>query len=190
MDERADTGQQRRAVAAALAGAIGALALLATACSASNQDVQNAALRSIRGPLSRQLSMGQLDASCDKPSGNDAGTTFACQGLTTDGRQVRFTAQVLPGDKVQVVPVNVLTVENIRRVEAEAARILTQRVGQELPASAISCGDKPMIAESKQPFICTLTDPGSGSKYDTQITLDDIDKPTQLLVQVANAPRS
>lgn len=182
------TGQKRRAAGVAIV-AFGVVPLLA-ACSASKQDVQNAAMRSIRGTLSRQLGMGQLDASCDKPDSDDAGTTFACQGLTSDGQQVRFAARVLPGNKVQVVPVNVLTVENIHRVEAEAARILTQRVGQQLPASAISCGDKPMIAESKQPFICTLTDPGTGSKYDTQITLDDIDKPTQLLVQVASAPRA
>jgi hypothetical protein len=184
--DRAGTRQKRRAGAAA----IGVLALVVTACSTSSQDVRDAALRSIRGTLSRQLGMGELEASCDKPDSNDAGTTFACQGLTADGRQVRFTARVLPGDRVQVVPVNVLTVENLHRVEAEAARILTQRVGQELPASAISCGDKPMIAESKEPFICTLTDPGTGTRYDTQITLDDIDKPTELLVQVASAPRA
>jgi hypothetical protein len=167
----------------------GLLALLVGACSASEKNYHDAALKVIQGDLEGQLGMGTLEASCEDPPSNHVGTTFSCTANTRDGETVRFSAEIESGKKILVNTTNVLTTENLARVEQEAARILTEQVGQELPATAVDCGNRPIVAESGRPFVCALTDPQTGAVFDTQITLDDVANPKQLHVQVANSPR-
>jgi hypothetical protein len=168
---------------------LGLAASLVAACTASEKNYHDAALKVIEDDLAGQLRMGKLDASCEDPSSNGVGTTFSCTARNADGQTVRFKAEIESGKKVLVNTTNVLTRENLDRIEQEAARILTEQVGQELPASAIDCGSRPIVAESGQPFVCALTDPQTGAVFDTQITLDDVEDPRQLHVQVANTPR-
>ncbi len=91
---------------------------------------------------------------------------------------------------MNVQSTNVLTVENLGEHRGEAARILSEKVGQTLPAENIDCGSEPVIAAAGEAFVCALTDPGNPTNvYDTSITLDDLTNPSQLNVEVASTPR-
>jgi hypothetical protein len=166
-------------------------ALLVTSCSSSTTDYQALAVKLIQGELQDTLSIGDLAAECEEPSSKEVGTTFACTATTPDDRTITFTADIREGKKVNVQSTNVLTAENLGEIEAEAARILSEKVGQTLPAENIDCGSEPVIADAGEAFVCALTDPGNPNDvYDTSITLDDLTNPTQLDVEVASAPRS
>jgi uncharacterized protein DUF4333 len=172
------------------ASSVVALALAVTACGRSAPDFQSAAQRVIEGDLESQIGLGPLEGSCEEPSSRDVGATFKCTATTEDGQTITIEATIEDDDRVGVQTTNLLTVDNLATIEAEAARLLTEQVGQELPAQNIDCGDQPRIAEVGKAFTCALIDPGDPSKvYDTAITIDDLTKPSHIDVQVADAPR-
>ena len=175
-----------------LLGGLGAAAMLLVAsCSASPTNYKDAATKVIQGQLQQELAMGDLKASCEQPSSKDVGTTFACTADTPKGDTITLTAEIQKDKKVFVQTTNVLTADNLTDIEREAARILSEKVGQDLPAEAIDCGSQAIVAEAGKPFVCALSDPSNPTVvYDTSITLDDLAKPTQLDVQVASSPRS
>jgi hypothetical protein len=144
----------------------------------------------IEGQLASSLGIENLTATCDEPSSQDVGTTFACTADLPSGDTVTVDATVQDGGEVAVQTTNLLTSENLATIESEAARILSEQVNQTLPAENIDCGDDPIVAEAGEPFVCALVDPsGTGDVYDAMITLDDLANPTQLDVEVAAAPR-
>jgi hypothetical protein len=175
-----------------LIGGLGAATIvLVASCSASTTNYKVAAAKVIEGQLQDELSMGDLTASCDEPTSKDVGTTFDCTADTPKGDTITLTAEIQKGKKVFVQTTNVLTADNLTDVEAEAARILSEKVGQDLPAEAIDCGSQAIVAEAGKPFVCSLSDPSNPTVvYDTSITLDDLNKPTQLNVEVADSPRA
>jgi hypothetical protein len=145
----------------------------------------------IEGQLASSLGVDELTATCDEPASKDVGTTFGCVADLPGGDKVTVDATVQDRGEVAVQTTNLLTQENLATIESEAARILSEQVGQTLPAENIDCGDQPMVAEAGEPFVCALTDPsGTGDVYDAMITLDDLANPTQLDVEVASAPRA
>jgi hypothetical protein len=167
-----------------------AAALLVTSCSASKTDYKEAAVDVIQSQLQDTLNIGELTGECEEPASNEVGTTFACTATTSDDQTITFTAEIKDKKTVNVQSTNVLTVENLRGIESEAARILSEKVGQTLPAKNIDCGSKPVIAEAGEAFVCALTDPGNPANvYDASITLDDLTNPSQLNVDVASTPR-
>ena len=144
----------------------------------------------IEGELASSLGMDGVTASCEEPSSQEVGTTFACTADLSSGDTVTVDAQVQEGGEVAVQTTNLLTVDNLANIESEAARILSEQVGQTLPAENIDCGTEPIVAEAGEPFVCALIDPAAtGDVYDAMITLDDLTNPTQLDVEVASAPR-
>lgn len=172
-------------------GLVGALALTCGACSTSakQQDYQEGAVKLISKTLQDQIGMGKLDVTCDQPPSKATGSTFTCQGTTSDNRTVRFKATIQADKKVFVNTVNVLTKANLDTIEEQAAKILSDKVHQTLPATAIDCGNQPILAEAHTPFVCALTDPESGAVYDASITLDSVETPKELDVTVAATPR-
>jgi hypothetical protein len=173
-----------------LATTVVPLALAVTACGRSAPDFQSAAQRVIEGDLENQIGLGPLQGTCEEPASRDVGATFTCTAATEDGQTITLDATIQDDNRVGVQTTNLLTVDNLATIEAEAARILTEQVGQELPAENIDCGDQPRIAEVGKSFTCALIDPGDPSKvYDTAITIDDLTSPKHIDVQVAAAPR-
>jgi len=175
-----------------LIGGLGAAAMLLVAsCSASTTNYKDAATKVIEGQLQDELAMGDLTASCEEPTSKDVGTTFDCTADTPKGDTISLTAEIQKGKKVFVQTTNVLTADNLNDIEAEAARILSEKVGQDLPAEAIDCGSQAIVAEAGKPFVCSLSDPSNPTViYDTSITLDDLKQPTHLDVEVASTPRA
>jgi hypothetical protein len=168
-----------------------AAALLLASCSASKTDYQDAAKNVIEGDLQTSLGMGELSARCEQPPSDEVGTTFACTATTADGQTISLDAEIQDDNKVFVQTTNVITADNLTTIEAEAARILSEQVGQTLPAENIDCGGQAVVATAGDPFVCALTDPADPNVvYDASITLDDLANPSHLEVEVANAPRS
>ena len=170
-----------------LYGGLGAAAMLLVAsCSASTTNYQEAATKVIEGQLQQELAIGDLTASCEEPSSEDVGTTFSCTADDPEGRHHPLHGgDRQKGKKVFVQTTNVLTADNLTEIESEAARILSEKVGQDLPAEAIDCGQQAIVAKAGEPFVCALSDPSNPTVvYDTSITLDDLTKPTQLDVEV------
>ncbi len=144
----------------------------------------------IEGQLASSLGAESLTTACEQPGSTEVGTTFTCTADLASGDTITIDAQVQEGGEVAVQTTNVLTPENLVTIESEAARILSEQVGQTLPAENIDCGTEPIVAEAGEPFVCALIDPADASSvYDAMITLDDLTNPTQLDVEVASAPR-
>lgn len=144
----------------------------------------------IEGQLASSLGVDSLTATCEEPSSQEVGSTFTCTADLPSGDTVTVDAEVQESGEVAVQTTNLLTVDNLANIESEAARILSEQVGQTLPAENIDCGSEPIVAEAGEQFVCALIDPGnSGDVYDAMITLDDLTNPTQLDVEVASAPR-
>jgi hypothetical protein len=164
--------------------------LLVASCSASTTNYKDAATKVIQGQLQSELGMGDLSATCEEPASKDVGTTFDCTADTPKGDTITLTAEIQKGKKVFVHTTNVLTTDNLTGIEKEAARILSEKVGQELPAEAIDCGNVAIVAEAGKPFVCALSSPADPTVvYDTSITLDDLTNPTHMDVEVAGSPR-
>jgi hypothetical protein len=179
-----------------LVGGLGAAAMILVAsCSASTTNYKDAATKVIQGQLQTELALCDLSASCEEPTSKDVGTTFDCTADTPKGDTITLTAEIQKGTdgkkKVSVHTTNVLTTDNLTTIEKEAARILSNKVGQELPAEAIDCGNVAIVAEAGKPFVCALSSPSDPAVvYDTSITLDDLTNPTHMDVEVASSPRS
>jgi hypothetical protein len=172
-----------------LASVVVLLAGVGGSCSADEADFGQTATELVEGQLADELGLGALTASCDEPGSTDVGTAFDCTATTEAGDEIRLQAEITEKDEVFVSTLNVLTAESLPGIETEAARILAEQVGIDLPAENIDCGDQSILAEPGQPFTCAVTEPDTGDVYDLSITLDDFENPNELQVEVAQTPR-
>jgi hypothetical protein len=145
----------------------------------------------IEGAMATSMGLDALEATCEQPGSTKAGTTFACTAALPGGGTVTVDAHVHASGTVIVdPPAGVLKVQDLPAIEAEAARVLSERIGQTVPAEMIDCGDEPIIAKAGEPFVCALVDQiNPDLVYDAMITVDDLSNPTQFDVEIASAPR-
>lgn len=74
-------------------------------------------------------------------------------------------------------------------VEDQAAKALQEQVGSDTPPE-MDCGEDAVPLKEGTEVPCVLTDPASGSKYDSTVTLSDIDGTKYHIdVQVASTPK-
>jgi hypothetical protein len=146
----------------------------------------------IEGAMATSMGVDALEATCEQPTSTEVGATFGCTAAVPGGGTITVDAHIQAGGMILVdPPAGVLRVEILPAIEAEAARVLSEQVGQTVPAEMIDCGDEPIIAEAGEPFVCALIDQANPNVvYDAMITLDDLANPTQLNVEVAAAPRA
>jgi hypothetical protein len=145
----------------------------------------------IEGTVAAGLGVSSLTATCEQPTSIAVGTTFGCTADLPGGDTVTFEAQIQEAGQVTIqMTTDVLRAESIPTIEAEAARVLSQRVGQTVPADMIDCGSEPIVAHAGEPFVCALIDPTNPNVvYDAMITVDDLTNPTQFVVEIASTPR-
>jgi hypothetical protein len=162
---------------------------MVAACGATATNYQEAAQKAIEGDGAKTL--GKLTATCEKPAAAKPKPedTFACTASTADGKVVKFTAKVATGNKVNVTSTNVLTADDVAKVEEVAVKALEEEVGEPLGIENMDCGKAPIIFEAKG-IVCTLTDPGDKSIYDATVTIDDLADLSTLKVSVAEKPRA
>lgn len=162
---------------------------LVTACSPDETDFSDAAQEAIEGDLADSLQLGDLDADCEDPSSTDEGSTFTCTATTDGGESIDVSAVIEGDDRVVVNAVNVIAAADVPNLETEAARVLTEQVGQELPAENIDCGDETLVLQVGEPVVCALTDPESGDVFDATIVFENLEDGS-FTVEVASAPRA
>ena len=75
-------------------------------------------------------------------------------------------------------------------IEEQAAAALQDQVGAPEPP-AMDCGDEDIDLVEGTVVDCVLTDPDSGTEYDSTVTLSDVDGTDfHISVEVAQEPRS
>lgn len=154
--------------------ALVALAGLGAACGSATADPAEQAEALIETELADQAGLGPLVAACADAEGVGAGDTFTCTGTTEDGRVVEFTAEVEEGGAGEVTSTNLATPDDIPRLTAEAARVLGEENGVQLPPEAMTCDDsRGLIIEAGATLDCTVVDPRSGDELDAVITITD-----------------
>jgi hypothetical protein len=162
---------------------------LAAACSPDETDFSHAAQEAIEGDLAESLGLGEIEADCEDPESTDEGATFTCTATTEGGETIDVEAVIEGDDRVVVNAVNVVAATDVPNLEAEAARVLTEQVGQELPAENVDCGEETLVIQVSEPIVCALTDPASSDVYDVSIVFDDLEAGS-FTVEVASTPRS
>lgn len=118
-------------------------------CGADETDYQEAAVEVIEGDLADALGV-ELMGECDEPADDEEGTMFACTAVLPGDQVGEFTATV-GDDEVDVQSTNLLTPDDLVRLEAEAAEALTAQVGRTLPADALDCGDEIVAIVAAEP---------------------------------------
>ena len=159
-------------------------AIVLSACSVSgeisigSESPENAAKGLIEGALADQIGLGELTASCSKPSSDDVGARFLCTADTEDGRTVELRA-VIEEDGPFVETTNVVLAENLPPIVAAVLGEIEAQSGIDLAADALRCGTESLIVDSANQTICELTDP-VGDVFETTITFNglDTDSPT------------
>jgi Domain of unknown function (DUF4333) len=165
-----------------------ALALMA-ACSPDETDFSDAAETAIEGELAESLGLGEIEADCDDPPSTDDGTTFTCTAETEGGEAIDIEAEIQGDDEVVVNAINVISASDVANLEAEAARVLAEQVGQDLPAENVDCGGETLVIQLGEPIVCGLTDPASGEVFDATIVFEDV-ADGSFTVEVGSTPRA
>jgi hypothetical protein len=148
------------------------------------------AVKIIEGQIADELAMGSLDARCDSPPTEDVGAEFTCTATVDgdDARVISFDAVIDEADHVNVQSANLLTRDDVTKLEVGAVGILNDQFALALPDDSIDCGSDPVILNPALEVDCAFTDPSNGDVYDTLITITD---PVELVIEisVAETPR-
>jgi len=158
-----------------------ALMIVAAACSVSGEinigssPVENQVEDFVEGDFGDGFGLGDLDASCTKPSSTDVGTTFLCTATTTTGDVVRLEATLAEDDFFDVQTTNLILGESWGPIEGEMVRILSEDTADGAAAITVDCGKETMIFDIgvSEPHICAASD-GSGSVFDLSIAFTSL----------------
>ena len=162
-------------VVVGLLATTGMLASCSAEFSIGGQSPESAAVELIEGELSDELGVA-MTGECDDVDDPDVGVSFECTGTIDDGRVVEFVTLIDRDDHIAVDSVNVLVPEAVDRFEAATAEGIAQQSGVPLDASAVDCGEGPIVFDSTMTMPCTLSDPSNGDVYDVTLTVTDIDE--------------
>jgi hypothetical protein len=132
----------------------------------------------IESVLAGQLGLGDLVASCSKPSNEGVGARFACTADTEDGRTIGVKA-VIELDGLVVLPTNVVRAADLPSIVATVLGQLEDQLGVDLPDDALDCGTETLVVDSANQVVCDLTGP-TGEVVATIVTFRglDTDSPT------------
>jgi hypothetical protein len=143
---------------------LGAAAVLLVACSPDKTDFRDAATGVIEGDLADNLSIEELDASCEDPSANDVGTTFSCTATTPEGEELTFNAEIRDDDEVFVYTTNY---DRVARILIEGQ--LASSLGVD---SLTATCEQPASADVGTTFTCTADLP-SGDTVAVDATVQE-----------------
>ena len=156
-----------------------ALALLLSGCSVSgeisigSESPEEATEDVIEGELAEQIGLGELTASCSKPTSEDVGSRFLCTATTEDGRTIELQA-VIEDDGPYVETTNVVLDKNLGRIVAAVLTEIENLSGVDLADDALDCGSESLIVDASNQAVCEITDP-TGEVFDTIITFNGLD---------------
>jgi hypothetical protein len=161
-----------------------ATAVVLSACSVSGEvsfggaSPEEATEDVIEDELAGRIGLGDLTASCSKPSSEEVGSKFLCTADTEDGRTIEFQA-VIEEEGPFVETTNVVLAENLPAIVSVIVADIEELAGVELDDDALDCGTDSLIVDGSNQHVCSVTDP-VGDVFDTIITFHglDTDNPT------------
>ena len=165
--------------------------LLAAGCSVDvsvsfgGEDAATAAVNVIEDEIADQAGLGVLVAECDEIDDPQPGDTFACTAATETGETIRFVATMEDEETVDVESVNLVTPAGLDIIEQLAVQTLEENVGETLGRDNFDCGDGALVVEPGDTIDCVLTDPTSGTRYDTHVTVEVLD-PIEIFIEVGD----
>jgi hypothetical protein len=157
------------------------LAIVAAACSVSGEiniggsgPVENQVEDFIEGDFGDGFGLGELDASCTKPSSEDVGTTFLCTATTASGDIVRLETTLSEDDAFDVQTTNLILGGSWGPIEGEMVRILSENTTPDVVIT-VDCGTETVVFDIgvSEPHICAAGD-GSGSIFDLSIAFTSL----------------
>gem|GEM_PF-577531 len=161
-----------------------AVVLLGTACSASFNfsagdgaaGAVDTAEELIEGvAMMQRLNIDPItDASCEEPAELEVGTVFNCTA-TSDGKTIEFEVEVMDEDTIFAAPQNMVSADVLGTLTREAVQSLNEQNGFNLAPDALDCGTGGVVLDANDAMFCELTDQASGARFETQITIRDID---------------
>ena len=155
-------------------------ALAVSACSgevsisAGSAEPGEEAVQLIEGRLADEAALGPLTADCSDAADIEAGGSFDCTGTTDDGQVIEFTADVTEDGTGEVNSTNLATPQGISLLAEEAAQVLSEQNGVELPADSVTCDDSQgLIIATGATLDCEVDDPQSGENIGALLTITD-----------------
>ncbi len=159
-----------------------ALMIVGAACSVSGEisiggsgPLENQVEDFIEGDFGDSFGLGELNASCTKPSSEDVGTTFLCTATTTSGGVVRLEATLTEDEAFDVQTTNLILGGSWGPIEEEMVRILSENTEVDASGVTVDCGKDTVIFDIgvSEPHICAAGD-GTGSIFDLSIAFTSL----------------
>ncbi len=164
-----------------IVGAAVALMIVGAACSVSGEiniggsgPIENQVEDFIEGDFGDSFGLGDLDASCTKPSSTDVGTTFLCTATTTSDDVVRLETTLAEDDTFDVQTTNLILGGSWGTIEQEMVRILGENATD--PSTiTVDCGKDTVIFDIgvSEPHVCAAGD-GTESIFDLAIAFTSL----------------
>jgi len=142
---------------------------LAVGCSFSasaGSSLEDEAEDLIEGKLAERESLGEVSASCNKPSNEDMGTVFNCTSETDIGT-VDWVTEITGENKISINSVNLVTIKALDEIE--------QNAGTSFGNGALDCGESPIALDDSKTFACSLTRSNSEAAEDVEVKITNIE---------------
>lgn len=148
-------------------------------------DAAEAAVDLIEDEIAGQAGMGELDAQCEEIDDPQTGDIFTCTAETELGDTIRFIATMEDEETVDVESINLVTPAGLDLIEELAVQTLEENAGATLGLENFDCGEGALVVEPGGTIDCVLTDPISGERYDTTVTVEVLD-PIEIFIEVGD----
>jgi hypothetical protein len=128
----------------------------------------------IEGELGEQIGLSFVDAECTEPVDEEVGTPFTCTAATDDGQTVTFAGVIDPDDSIFVAASNVITGDEMSRVEAEAVRATALEFDADPATLTVDCPDETTVLDDSR-ITCVLTDITEGPPYELFVSFGEFE---------------
>jgi hypothetical protein len=170
------------------AAVLAVVTVVATGCSFVLGDTPDGvAVELIEGELAEEAGLGEVTATCEEPPNSDPGTTFECTS-NSDYGEIRWSAEMIDEETVNVTSVNFLSVADVVTLEESAVVALEGQYGISIGTENFDCGEEPIVLGDDLTVLCAATDPITGDVHDAEITFIDL-QTGNFDVVVAEQPR-
>ncbi|MEM8924476.1 MAG: hypothetical protein AAGD35_13325 [Actinomycetota bacterium] len=126
----------------------------------------------IEGDLATEIGLTDVEAECGTPANEDVGATFECVSTSNLG-EILYRATIQEDEFVNVLAINVLSAEQLGRVEELSTPVIADEAGRPFAASDLACGPAPVLIPESLVVVCRLTDPADGATYDAEVLFRD-----------------
>jgi hypothetical protein len=153
---------------------VGCVAVLATLAGCGGDAAQTAEAL-IEGPLTDEIALGELTATCDQPANLEQGETFECTATTPDGDTIELVGELTSDDDLNVQTTNLLTADDVELILSAIADAVAVEVDADVVAGDITCPPRSVILDARGDFVCEIVDRSTDDVYPITIETGGLD---------------